>query len=69
MVQAVMQAMGSDGERQMKLCLLTRRSPPSVRPQFLTGCGLVSVHGPGVGDPWHRGRMDQWTDSGRKETR
>ena len=34
----------SDGEQQMKLCLLIRRSPPAVRP----GVG-------GVGDPWSRG--------------
>ena len=32
MVQAVMRAMGSDGERQMKLHWLTCRSPPAVRP-------------------------------------
>ena len=31
-VQAVMRAMGSDGERQMKLHPLARRSPPAVRP-------------------------------------
>ena len=32
-VQAVMGAMGSDGERQMKLRSLTHRSPPAVRPR------------------------------------
>ena len=32
MVQAVMGAMGSDAERQMKLCLLACRSPPAVWP-------------------------------------
>ena len=32
MVQAVMRAMGSDGEWQMKLRSLARRSPPPVRP-------------------------------------
>ena len=31
-VQAVMWAMGSNGERQMKLCSLTCRSPPAVQP-------------------------------------
>ena len=41
-----------DGERQMKLCSLPRRSPPAVWPWFLTGCGLVAVRGSGVGDPW-----------------
>ena len=30
MVQAVMRAMGSDGERQMQLRSLARRSPPAV---------------------------------------
>ena len=32
MVQAVMRVMGSDGERQMKLRSLSRRSPPAVWP-------------------------------------
>ena len=32
MAQAVMQAMGSDGELQMKLHSLAGRSPPAVRP-------------------------------------
>ena len=32
MVQVVMQAMGSDGERQMKLHSLARLSPPAVWP-------------------------------------
>ena len=31
MVQVVMPAMGSDGELQMKLHSLARRSPPAVR--------------------------------------
>ena len=31
MVQAVMRAMGSDGERQVKPCSLTHRSPPVAR--------------------------------------
>ena len=45
MVQAVMPAMESNLEWQMKLPLL----------QFLTGCGpLPPVHGPGVGDPCPR---------------
>ena len=46
----------SDGERQMKLCLLAR--PPLTSccaAWFLTGCGPVLVHGPGVGGPWSRG--------------
>ena len=61
LVQVVMQAMGSDAERQMKLHLLA--SPPTCLPtcpptahlllsaRFLTGCGPVPVHGRGVGDP------------------
>ena len=32
MVQVVMRAMGSDGERQMKLRSLACCSPPAVRP-------------------------------------
>ena len=32
MVQAVMRAVGSDGERQMKIRSFARRSPPAVRP-------------------------------------
>ena len=32
MVQVVMQAMGSDGERLMKLCSLVHCSPSAVRP-------------------------------------
>ena len=32
MVQVVMQAMGSDGERLMKLCSLACCSPPAVQP-------------------------------------
>ena len=32
LVQAVMRAMGSDGERQMKLHLFARGSHPAVRP-------------------------------------
>ena len=32
MVQVVMRAMGSDGERQMKLRLLSCHSPPAMRP-------------------------------------
>ena len=32
MVQAVMRAMGSGGEQQMKLRSLARCSPPAVRP-------------------------------------
>ena len=47
-VQEVMGAMESDGEWQMKLCLLLT-SCHVVR--FLTGHGLVLVQGLGVGDP------------------
>ena len=51
MVQAVMLAMGSNGEQQMKLCSLTRPPLPSCcAAQFLTGHGLVPVCGPGVGE-------------------
>ena len=32
MFQAVMQAMGNDGEQQMKLCSLACHSPPAVWP-------------------------------------
>ena len=32
MVQAVMRAMGSDGERQMELRSLAHHSPPAVQP-------------------------------------
>ena len=46
-VQAVMQAMGSGGERQVKLCSLTS----CCAARFLTGLRPVSVHSPGVGDP------------------
>ena len=48
MVQAVMREMGSNGEQEMKL------HPPLTSccvAQFLTGCRLVVVRGPGVGDP------------------
>ena len=31
-VQAVMRAMGSDGEQHVKLCSLTLHSPPAVPP-------------------------------------
>ena len=41
----------SDGERQMKLCPLTRCSPPAVRPGFVTGCGPAPVHARGLGTP------------------
>ena len=55
MVQAVMQAMGSDGERQVKLCWLAAH--PSLTSccaaRFLTGRGPVPVCGLGVGDPWY----------------
>ena len=50
MVQGVMREMGSNGERQMKLHSLARRSPPAVA-LFLTGRGPVPICGPGVGDP------------------
>ena len=48
MIQEVMGVMESDGEWQMKLCLLLT-SYHVVR--FLTGHGLVLVQGLGVGDP------------------
>ena len=40
MVQAVMQAMGSNEEWQMKLHLLACHSPPAVRPGSLQARGL-----------------------------
>ena len=58
MVQAVMQAMGSDGElRQMTLHSLAHRSPSSCAAQFLTGCVPVPVHGLGVGDPCYKASL------------
>jgi len=42
---------GEKGKWQMKLRLLASHSPPGVQLGFLTGCGWVLVHGPGVWDP------------------
>ena len=48
MVQAVTRAMGSDGERQMKLHLLTRRSPPAVQPGSCVHCYQSAAQGLGT---------------------
>ena len=51
MVQAVMQAIGSNGEWQMKLYSLTGLLLTSCcAAKFLTVLGPVPVHSPGVGD-------------------
>ena len=58
MVQAVMQAMGSDGEPwgAAEEALLARLPLTSCcATQFLTDCRTVLVCGPGVGDPCSRG--------------
>ena len=67
LVQAVMQAMGSDGEQWGAVGSSTwsfahspTTQPPAVRPRFLTGCRLVPVRGPGVGDPCS-GQLAVWS--------
>ena len=42
----------SDGEWQMKLRSHRPLLTSGCVAGFLTGCGLVPVHGLGVGDPW-----------------
>lgn len=49
MIQEIVGVMESDSKRQMKLCLLLTYW--RVVRFFLTGCGLVLVQGPRVGDP------------------
>ena len=54
MVQEVMRVMGSDGERWGTADEASLASPPLTSccvAWFLTGCGLVLVHGPGTGEP------------------
>ena len=54
MVQAETQAMGSDGEQWGAADEASLTRPPLIFccvARFLTGCGPVPVHGPGVGDP------------------
>ena len=55
MVQAVMWAVGSDGEAgEALLTCLPLTSCCAAR--FLTGLGLVLVHSPGVGEAWVKQR-------------
>ena len=44
----------SNGERQMKLRLLAPPLTSCCAARFLTGCGLLPVRGPGIGDPCYK---------------